>query len=92
MGGLSKGCIHPEIVHGRKAIRLTGLISLDNNGGFLQMAFNLNNDRSIFDATFWTGLEIDLFGNDENYELRLRTDKLNRPWQSFRKEFFRALL
>jgi hypothetical protein len=30
---------------------------------------------------------MEVFGNGESYELRLRTDQLTRPWQSFRSAF-----
>jgi len=82
MGGVSTGHITHAQVQGRVATRLTGQVSLDNNGGFVQMAFDLQQD-----ASDWTGVEIDVIGNGEVYELRARTDQLTRPWQSFRAEF-----
>ncbi|MGS4983835.1 CIA30 family protein [Pseudosulfitobacter pseudonitzschiae] len=48
----------------------------------MQMAFDLAED-----AGGWTGLELDVYGNDERYDLRLRTTRLTRAWQSFRTEF-----
>ena len=82
MGGVSQGRLTLETVDGRDAARLTGVVSLDNNGGFLQMAFDVTVDVSA-----WTGVEIDVAGNDETYDLRVRTDQLTRPWQSFRASF-----
>ncbi|AXI42543.1 NADH:ubiquinone oxidoreductase complex i intermediate-associated protein 30 [Sulfitobacter sp. SK011] len=87
MGGVSTGQISTLNVAGRNATRLTGAVSLDNNGGFVQMAFDLLSDGTGFDASEHTGLEIEVFGNGEAYDLRLRTDALTRPWQSFRTEF-----
>lgn len=86
MGGVSRGQASPASVDGRDARRLTGQVSLDNNGGFIQMAFDLS-DAGAFDASDWTGVEIELRGNAETYELRLRTDQLTHPWQSFRTAF-----
>ena len=63
-------------------MHLTGTVSTDNGGGFIQMAFDLAED-----AGGWTGLELDVYGNDERYDLRLRTTRLTRAWQSFRTEF-----
>ena len=83
MGGVSTGQISQQ----DGATRLTGTVSLDNNGGFIQMAFDLVEGGGSFDASAWTGIEVDLRGNDETYELRLRTDQLTRPWHSFRAEF-----
>ncbi|MEJ6397397.1 CIA30 family protein [Yoonia sp. 208BN28-4] len=82
MGGVSSGQITQEQVAGRAATRLTGDVSLDNNGGFIQMAADLRDDVSA-----WTGIAIDVIGNEEDYDVRLRTDQLSRPWQSFRTGF-----
>lgn len=87
MGGISRGQIAKETIDGRSATRLTGLVSLENNGGFIQMASDLKRDGSILDAGYRSGIEIDVYGNDELYDLRLRTDDLERPWQSFRAPF-----
>ncbi len=87
MGGVSNGHITTQIVDGRSAIRLTGMVSLENNGGFIQMATDLKQDGSSLDATNWTGIEIDICGNEEIYDLRIRTDDLDRPWHSFRAPF-----
>ncbi len=82
MGGVSQGQAAREEVAGRMATRLTGAVSTDNNGGFIQIAFDLSADASGFN-----GIEIDVRGNAEDYDLRLRTTALNRPWQSFRLSF-----
>ena len=87
MGGVSTGQITRETIDSCDAVRLTGRVSLDNNGGFIQMAMDLNPDGSALDASEYTGLEIDVIGNAEVYDLRLRTDALERPWQSFRTDF-----
>ncbi|MEO9575454.1 MAG: CIA30 family protein [Tateyamaria sp.] len=86
MGGESQGQARQETVAGRKAIRLTGAVSLDNNGGFVQIAFDLAEGRD-FDARSYAGLVFEVLGNGETYDLRLRTRALNRPWQSFRTSF-----
>lgn len=48
------------------------------------MAFDLRDDGTGFDASGWDGVELDVYGNGESYDIRLRTDQLTRPWQSFR--------
>jgi len=83
MGGVSAGQMTQEMVHGRMAVRLQGDVSLDNNGGFVQIATDLPD----FDASGWDGITLDVCGNGEPYDIRLRTDQLTRPWQSFRAEF-----
>lgn len=87
MGGVSSGAIKTERVSERLATRLTGQVSLQNNGGFLQMAFDLQSGGHPFDASAWSGVEIDILGNGEAYDMRLRTDQLTRPWQSYRTVF-----
>lgn len=84
MGGISSGQIANQVVDGRGATRLTGEVSLENNGGFIQMASDLKRDGLSLDASDWVGMEIDVCGNSEIYDLRIRTDDLERPWQSFR--------
>ncbi len=86
MGGVSTGQTERMTLAGRDATRLTGDVSLDNDGGFVQMAFDLTPDGGTMDASAYTGIEITIRGNDEAYDLRLRTDQLERPWQSFRTE------
>lgn len=83
MGGVSTGTVTHEAVAGRQAARLTGTVSLENNGGFIQMAFDLA-EGDVLDASAWQGVEVEVCGAGEGYELRLRTDQLERPWQSFR--------
>ena len=87
MGGVSKGTMVRAAVAGRAAIRMRGDVSLENNGGFVQIALDLSPDGAILDASAWSGIEIDVFGNGEEYGVHLRTDALTRPWQSYRQSF-----
>ena len=84
MGGVSDGRIDTRTLDGRRATELTGTVSLDNDGGFVQMAFDLDRDVSL---TGVTGLWIAVQRDGQTYELRLRTRDLSRPWQSFRATF-----
>ncbi|MFT4619917.1 MAG: hypothetical protein ACI9KS_000438 [Sulfitobacter sp.] len=86
MGGVSRGAFAREIVDGRRAARLFGRVSLENNGGFIQMAFDLAGG-GVFDARAYDGIELVVQGNGAGYELRLRTTALTRPWQSYRTAF-----
>lgn len=87
MGGVSSGRLTRETVAGRKAIRLQGDVSLENNGGFIQMALDLDPSGAAIDCRDFTGIEIVVCGNDESYGLHLRTTALERPWQSYRQTF-----
>lgn len=87
MGGVSSGGVAEEIVGGRNATVLRGKVSLENNGGFIQMAFDLHEGGSDVDVSAWDGIAIDVYGDGDTYDVRLRTAQLSRPWQSFRADF-----
>jgi hypothetical protein len=87
MGGVSKGTVVRDAVAGRAAIRMHGNVSLENNGGFVQIALDFSPDGRVVDASAWSGIEVDVFGNGEEYGVHLRTDALTRPWQSYRQVF-----
>ncbi len=87
MGGVSKGTMIREMVAGRPAIRMRGDVSLENNGGFVQISLDLAPDGGAVDVSAWFGIELDVFGNGEEYGVHLRTSDLTRPWQSYRQSF-----
>ena len=87
MGGVSRATMVRETIEGRTAIRLRGDVSLENNGGFVQIALDFRPDGGSIDASSWSGIELDVLGNAEEYALNLRTTDLNRPWQSYRQTF-----
>lgn len=64
-----------------------GDVSLENNGGFVQIAIDLAPDGTAVDASAWQGIELDVFGNGEAYGIHLRAEDLTRPWQSYRQSF-----
>jgi hypothetical protein len=86
MGGVSDGRLSHERLQSRMALRLTGHVSTENNGGFLQMARDLGGSDGM-DASGYSGLELDVLGNGESYNLHLRTKDVTRPWQSYRMSF-----
>jgi hypothetical protein len=87
MGGVSKATMARETIEGRAAIRLRGNVSLENNGGFVQISLDFRPDGGPIDASSWSGIEVDAFGNGEEYGVNLRTTDLTRPWQSYRQTF-----
>ena len=87
MGGVSEGTMVRAAIAGRAAIRMQGDVSLENNGGFVQIALDLSPDGGVVDASAWRGIELDVLGNGEEYGIHLRTDALIRPWQSYRQIF-----
>jgi hypothetical protein len=87
MGGVSNGSMTREVVAGRPAICMRGDVSLENNGGFVQIAIDLMPDGKANNASNWAGIELDVFGNGEEYNVHLRTEDLTQPWQSYRQSF-----
>jgi hypothetical protein len=87
MGGISAGTMNCEKIAGRVAIRMRGDVQLENNGGFIQIALDLAPDGVGINVSAWRGIELDVFGNGEEYGVHLRTEDLVRPWQSYRQTF-----
>ncbi len=86
MGGVSTGELTPEEIVGRSCLRMQGDVSLENNGGFVQIAIDLG-DALPTQLPDYTGIALDVYGNNESYNLHLRTDGMRRPWQSYRATF-----
>ena len=86
MGGVSDGDLRPGRHQGRECLRLTGAVSTANNGGFVQMALDLGGDAPL-DAGAYRGIELEVAGNGEAYNVHLRTRGLWLPWQSYRAGF-----
>jgi hypothetical protein len=86
MGGVSRGKLSVEVVEGRPCLRLTGQVSLENNGGFVQAGLDLSPD-GLLDARGWNGIELEVLGNGETYNLHLRTADTSIVWQSYRASF-----
>ena len=86
MGGVSQGRLVPAHIEGRDCLRLSGTVRTENNGGFVQMALDLDGDTSERVSGF-DGIRLSVYGNGEDYNLHLRTSDLWLPWQSYRKTF-----
>ena len=89
MGGVSSGRLDPAVVAGRPCLRLTGTVSLENNGGFVQASLDLD-PAGTLDARRYGGIELDVYGNDQDYKLHLRTADTRIVWQSYRAGFHAA--
>ena len=86
MGGESTGDISLHNHRGKDCLRMRGDVSTENNGGFVQIALPLSAE-AVFDASSYTGIELTIAGNNERYNLHLRTAGLWFPWQSYRADF-----
>lgn len=86
MGGVSSGEISLGAIDNRACLRLQGDVRLENSGGFIQAALDIE-DTDVADASAYRGILLEVYGNDEEYNLHLRTDDVWLPWQSYRVSF-----
>jgi len=86
MGGVSSGTLTLASIDNRGCLRMQGEVRLENNGGFVQAALDIDGATAA-KLSGYTGIELDVYGNDEAYNLHLRTDDLWLPWQSYRATF-----
>ncbi|WP_462322327.1 CIA30 family protein [Halochromatium sp.] len=87
MGGISAAEMTRAVIDGRPALCLTGTVSLENNGGFVQMSLDLQHDRGLLDASAFEGLRLIVRGDGADYNLHLKTTAIQLPWQSYRAAF-----
>jgi len=86
MGGVSDGELTLDNYNKRNCLRMRGDVSTENNGGFVQIALPMS-EQDDFDATDYTGIELEVAGNNEPYNIHIRTSGLWFPWQSYRFTF-----
>jgi hypothetical protein len=84
MGGVSVAQGAVEVVTGRRALRLRGRVSLERNGGFVQVARPLGDASGPLDARHALGLSLDVCGTPGPYFVHLRTADTRAPWQHYR--------
>lgn len=83
MGGVSKGDMEWAVVQDKRCLRLTGVVSTQNNGGFIQLNRTVDKDLAkLFPG--YTGIELEVLGNNESYNVHLKQRGMFLPWQSFR--------
>lgn len=87
MGGISEASIAHEMIEGRRCLRLTGDVRLENDGGFIQAALDLTSSGETLDASDFMGVRLMVRGNEEQYSVHLRTPDNVRAWQSYRAHF-----
>jgi len=87
MGGISSAHYTYEHIDGRSCLRLTGKVSLANNGGFIQVALPLEKKGRSLDAGIYTGVRLQVWGNGEDYHVHLRTRTTRMPWQFYQGSF-----
>ena len=88
MGGVSNGNVEADVVDGRRCLRMTGRVTRESGGGFIQMAMYLGGRDGAFDASAYQGLEFLVHGNDEDYNIHIRTADVRWHSQSYRATVF----
>jgi len=87
MGGISDARTRYETLDGKPSLRMQGAVSLENNGGFVQIALPLDSDGQVFDASEYDGVRLWVRGNGEPYYVHLRTTQNILPWQYYSAAF-----
>lgn len=86
MGGVSDARMQRREIDDRQALCMEGGVSLENNGGFVQINLDLA-PGGVLDASKFTGLRLVVRGNGERYNVHLKSIDISLPWQSYRAEF-----
>ena len=84
MGGISEGSLEFIKEDNTYFYRMTGELSLENNGGFIQFRTKLENHPT--DKSF-NGIRIRVRGNNNEYSIHIRTKYLLLPWQYYESSF-----
>jgi hypothetical protein len=90
MGGMSSATLTPSFIDNRGCLCLSGSVSLQNNGGFVQASLDLTELTSLgsyCDASKFAGVELEAKGDGKPYNVHLRTRNTNVVWQSYRAGF-----
>ncbi|MDJ0927900.1 MAG: CIA30 family protein [Gammaproteobacteria bacterium] len=88
MGGVSDAQLELSNVGGKACARLTGTVTRESNGGFIQMAMYFGQREAELDASGYQGLELLVYGNNEDYNVHVRTADCGWYDDSYRHTFF----
>lgn len=82
MGGRSDMAAGIERTADGPVLRMTGNVTTENNGGFIQVRLPLS-DSGLFDASQYRGVAVTVRGSGNNYYLHLRTARTRMPWAHY---------
>ena len=88
MGGVSDADLKLAEVAGRRCLRLTGRVTRDRGGGFIQMALYFGSNEAELDGSAYQGIELLVYGNNEDYNVHVRTADCGWYDESYRYTFF----
>ena len=84
MGGRSSGKVTIENFKGKTCYRMTGNVTTENNGGFIQMRVKI---KPPIPANEYTGIYLIACGNNLKYAIHIRTPYTTLPWQYYNSKF-----
>ena len=87
MGGVSTVRVDHHSEGGEGHLHMKGEVSLENNGGFVQMALPLADDGRGLDASAFRAIRLRVRGNGLRYYVHLRTSDTRAPWQYYAASF-----
>jgi len=87
MGGVSNAELKSASVAGKNCIRLTGNVTRESNGGFIQMAMYFGDNYDELDGSDYKGIEVLVYGNNEDYNMHVRTSDCGWHNDSYRLTF-----
>ncbi|MBN2377821.1 MAG: bifunctional methionine sulfoxide reductase B/A protein [Sedimentisphaerales bacterium] len=87
MGGVSTGKIEFGKWDNRTCLHMTGEVSLENNGGFIQARKDLRTKGVYFNAKEFAGISLRVKGAGQTYAVHLRTQNSWLPWQFYQADF-----
>lgn len=90
MGGVSDARFEKASISGKNCVRLSGRVTRESNGGFIQMALYFGDGDAELDASEYKGIELLVHGNNENYNVHVRTADCGWYDESYRYTFFAA--
>ena len=83
MGGISTGGVEFKTIEGEAIAVLTGNVTTENNGGFIQ----IRRDLRRVDLDNANSIKLIAKGNNQKYFLHLRTSRTILPWQYYQIGF-----
>jgi hypothetical protein len=85
MGGISTIQAGYRQTEDGTVLSMRGVVSLENNGGFVQVRLPLGTGRAL-DASEYAGVAVEARGRPGHYYVHLRTRQSRAPWQYYAAE------
>ena len=80
MGGRSEGKVEIDKMQKKICYRMSGNVTTENNGGFIQIRSLL---KPNINGSDYEGIYFKVFGNNKKYFIHLRTQYTVAPWQYY---------